>query len=91
MIRPFYLDLTEQEIEDIQAKLGLILRSGTLILGKHTEAFEHEFARYVGTQVCGFTQLRHIGPPDSTNDQGNRRKKGGGSNQHQFCYGGCHY
>ncbi len=52
MIKPFYLDLSEQEIELIQAELGNILRSGQLILAKHTETFENEFARYVGTQYA---------------------------------------
>ncbi len=47
-IKPFYLDLTENEITDIQREMGSILRSGQLILGKHTEAFETEFAKYVG-------------------------------------------
>jgi len=52
MIKPFYLDLTEAEINDIQVKLGEILRSGTLILGKYTEEFESEFAKYVGTKYA---------------------------------------
>lgn len=47
-IRPFFLDFTEDEIADIQQEMGSILRSGQLILGKHTEAFEAEFAKYVG-------------------------------------------
>lgn len=47
-LKPFYLDLDESEINAIQAEMGAILRSGQLILGKHTEAFEAEFARYVG-------------------------------------------
>jgi len=52
MIKPFYLDLTESEIQDIQEKLGEILRGGTLILGKHTAAFESEYARYTGTRYA---------------------------------------
>jgi len=52
MIKPFYLDLTEIEISDIQIKLGEILRSGTLILGKYTEEFESEFAKYIGTKYA---------------------------------------
>jgi len=52
MIKPFYLDLTESEIEDIKEKLGEILRNGTLILGKYTEEFEREFADYVGTKYA---------------------------------------
>ncbi len=47
-IKPFYLDLDESEIESIQVELGQILRSGQLILGKHTTAFEEAFAQYVG-------------------------------------------
>jgi dTDP-4-amino-4,6-dideoxygalactose transaminase len=47
-IKPFFLDLDEREIESIQAEMGNILRSGQLILGKHTEGFEAEFAKYVG-------------------------------------------
>ncbi|RME59677.1 DegT/DnrJ/EryC1/StrS aminotransferase family protein [Candidatus Parcubacteria bacterium] len=47
-IRPFYLDLTEEEIKNIQEELGRILRGGTLILGDHTKAFEDEFAEYIG-------------------------------------------
>lgn len=50
MVNPFYLDLTESEISDIQNAVGEILRSGSLILGKYTEQFEHEFAGYVGTR-----------------------------------------
>lgn len=47
-IKPFYLDLEEDEIASIEAEMGNILRSGQLILGKHTEAFEVEFAKYAG-------------------------------------------
>jgi perosamine synthetase len=47
-IKPFYLDLNENEIQAIQTEMGTILRSGQLILGKHTEAFETEFAKYAG-------------------------------------------
>lgn len=52
MIKPFYLDLSEQEIENIQVKLGDILRSGQLILGECTNAFESEFAHYVGSKYA---------------------------------------
>lgn len=52
MIKPFYLDLTKSEIEDIKEKLGDILMSGALILGKYTEQFEREFADYVGTRYA---------------------------------------
>jgi perosamine synthetase len=50
IIKPFYLDLTNEEIEDIQVKTGEILRSGNLILGKYTQAFEEKFAHYIGTK-----------------------------------------
>ncbi|MFH1242193.1 MAG: DegT/DnrJ/EryC1/StrS family aminotransferase [Pseudomonadota bacterium] len=52
MIKPFYLDLTEIEIQNIQDKLGEILRGGTLILGKYTQTFENEFAKYIGTKYA---------------------------------------
>lgn len=48
VIKPFYLDLTENEIQDLQRVFGEILRSGHLILGKYTEQFESAFAEYVG-------------------------------------------
>lgn len=49
-IKPFYLDLDDNEIDAIQTEMGNVLRSGQLILGKHTEAFEAEFARYAGVR-----------------------------------------
>lgn len=49
-IKPFYLDLDEGEIETIQTEMGEILRRGELILGRHTAAFEDEFARYCGSR-----------------------------------------
>jgi len=51
-IRPFFLDLTEEEIQLLCARFGEILRSGQLILGKHTEEFETAFAKYVGTKYA---------------------------------------
>jgi perosamine synthetase len=51
-IKPFFLDLTEEEIEEVQREFGSILRRGELILGRHTEAFEKEFATYVGTKYA---------------------------------------
>ncbi len=51
-IKPFYLDLCEEEIQDIQNVFGDILRSGQLILAKYTEQFEREFAAYVGCQYA---------------------------------------
>ena len=50
-LKPFFLDLTKREIESLQEEFGNILRSGQLILGKHTEQFENSFANYVG---CGY-------------------------------------
>jgi perosamine synthetase len=52
MIKPFYLDLTEEEIDDIQSKTGEILRSGNLILGQYTKEFENKFASYIGTKYA---------------------------------------
>lgn len=52
MIKPFYLDLTEQEIDKIKSKFGEILKSGNLILSKYTEDFEHEFAKYIGCKYA---------------------------------------
>jgi perosamine synthetase len=52
MIKPFYLDLTEKEIDDIQSKTGEILRSGNLILGKYTKEFEDRFAEYIGANYA---------------------------------------
>lgn len=51
-IKPFFLDLTEEEIEEVQRELGNILRRGELILGRHTEAFEKAFATYVGARYA---------------------------------------
>lgn len=48
-LKPFFLDLDAPEIAAIQEEMGNILRSGQLILGKHTLAFEQAFARYAGT------------------------------------------
>lgn len=50
MIKPFYFDITDREIERFLAEAEQILRSGTLILGKHTSEFEEAFAKYVGTR-----------------------------------------
>jgi perosamine synthetase len=49
MISPFYLDIPDAEISELERSLGNILRSGTLILGPHTKKFEAEFASYIGT------------------------------------------
>ena len=47
-LKPFYLDLTADETNELQIEFGKILNSGQLILGKHTEAFERAFAAYIG-------------------------------------------
>ena len=52
MIKPFYLDLTEKEVANIQSKTGEILRSGNLILGKYTKEFEDRFAEYIGAKYA---------------------------------------
>lgn len=49
-IRPFFVDLTEEEIQLLCVRFGEILRSGQLILGKYTEEFERAFAEYVGAK-----------------------------------------
>ena len=49
-IKPFFLDLSEEEIEDMKNELGNILTSGQLILGKNTELFENNFAEYCGSK-----------------------------------------
>jgi perosamine synthetase len=51
-VPPFFLDVNEAEIADIQVRVGEILKSGQLILGKYTEQFENEFARYIGSKYA---------------------------------------
>lgn len=51
-IKPFFLDLTAEEIEELQREFGEILQRGELILGRHTAAFESEFAEYIGTKYA---------------------------------------
>jgi dTDP-4-amino-4,6-dideoxygalactose transaminase len=51
-IKPFNLALSEDEITELQSYLGEILRSGELILGRFTEEFENEFARYIGCRYA---------------------------------------
>ncbi|MDJ0575614.1 MAG: DegT/DnrJ/EryC1/StrS family aminotransferase [Xenococcaceae cyanobacterium MO_234.B1] len=51
-IKPFYFDITDDEIEYFLSESEKILRSGTLILGKHTAEFEKAFAEYVGTRYA---------------------------------------
>ena len=49
-IKPFYFDITDDEIQSFLAETEQILKSGRLILGPHTKAFEQAFADYVGTK-----------------------------------------
>lgn len=49
-IKPFYFDMTDEEIREFQQDSMKILRSGNLILGEYTERFEKEFANYIGTK-----------------------------------------
>ena len=49
-IKPFYFDMTEDEIGEYSETVASILRSGNLILGEHTACFEEEFARFVGAK-----------------------------------------
>jgi len=51
-VKPFFLDLTDNEIDDIQKKTGEILKSGQLILGKYTKEFESLFAEYNKTDYA---------------------------------------
>jgi perosamine synthetase len=49
-IKPFFLDLSDEEIEAFGRGAADVLRSGMLILGEQTQAFEAAFADYVGTR-----------------------------------------
>lgn len=49
-VKPFYFDLTEEEIEQFCRESGKILRSGVLILGEYTTRFEQAFADYIGVK-----------------------------------------
>lgn len=51
-IKPFYFDITDDEIQYFLSESEKILRSGKLILGEHTTAFEQAFAEYVGTKYA---------------------------------------
>lgn len=44
--KPFF---PEQDIKEIQGIVDSVLRSGRLILGKHTQQFEQSFRNYIGT------------------------------------------
>ena len=47
-IKPFYFDLTTEEIDLFAQESAKILRSGTLILGEYTTRFEQAFADFIG-------------------------------------------
>lgn len=49
-IKPFYFDIDDEEINHFTEESARILRSGQLILGKHTSRFENEFADFVGVK-----------------------------------------
>lgn len=49
-IKPFFLDLSEAEVEQYQRESARIFSSGNLILGEFTTGFEKAFAAYVGTR-----------------------------------------
>ncbi len=51
-IKPFYFDITDDEIQEFLSQSEQILRSGKLILGKHTQEFERAFAEYVGSKYA---------------------------------------
>ncbi len=52
LIKPFYFDITDEEIEYYLSESRKILKSGKLILGENTKAFEQAFAEYVGTKYA---------------------------------------
>jgi len=53
MIQTFdYLTLLEPIHDEVMGAMERVLRSGRLILGAETEAFEAEFAAYVGAKHC---------------------------------------
>ncbi|WP_124970347.1 DegT/DnrJ/EryC1/StrS family aminotransferase [Aphanothece sacrum] len=49
-IKPFYFDITDEEIDYFALESKKILKSGRLILGENTAEFEKDFAQYVGTK-----------------------------------------
>ena len=49
-IKPFFFDMTEEEINQFTERSAKILRSGTLILGEHTVEFERAFAEFIGAK-----------------------------------------
>ncbi|MFZ4115166.1 MAG: DegT/DnrJ/EryC1/StrS family aminotransferase [Chthoniobacterales bacterium] len=51
-IYPFYLDLSDDEIVELQSDYRDIIKSGKLILGPFTERFENNFRDYIGTKYA---------------------------------------
>lgn len=49
-VKPFYFDVTEEDIAYFQQESAKILRSATLILGEYTTKFEKAFAEYIGVK-----------------------------------------
>ena len=51
-IKPFYFDITDEEIQQFLSESEKILRSSRLILGPQTKDFEQTFAEYVGAKYA---------------------------------------
>ncbi len=49
-VKPFFYDITDEEIAYFQEHAAAILRSGKLILGEYTLRFESRFAEYIGVK-----------------------------------------
>ena len=49
-VKPFFFDITEDEIQYFTEETAKILRSGRLILGEHTQRFEQAFAEFIGVK-----------------------------------------
>ena len=49
-VKPFYFDITDDEIAYYQQESAKILKSATLILGEYTTKFEKAFAEYIGVK-----------------------------------------
>ena len=49
-VKPFFYDITDEEIAYFQERAAEVLRSGRLILGEYTKQFENRFAEYIGVK-----------------------------------------
>jgi dTDP-4-amino-4,6-dideoxygalactose transaminase len=49
-VKPFFFDITDEEIAYFQQESAKILKSATLILGEYTTRFEQAFADYIGVK-----------------------------------------